>query len=444
MITISLRQKITLVLFGIVLSLFLIEIGLRMGGRVYIFFQEARNKKTLGNGAGFHILCLGESTTAMGQENSWPAQLERILNSRYKNIKFSVINKGMPGAYTSTIIGSLDDYFIRYRPNMVITMMGINDAGVAMPYGKQAYQNVLSYFSSLHVYKLYKLLMERMNRIRDPKFGRELDRAYFRSQEIAVPNFKDKKDNFLKDLNQSLKDERVWKYIAFAWECRDNKEYEEAETMFKKAAEEDSENFWVYHDLGMCYEAQGKYAEAEAMFKKSIEKNPVNDWGYIELGWIYHSQGKDELAQEMFDMAIKVNPRGDKAYGGLALFYSRDPLSEQAKRYSALLKRIRLNSLNPVTRRNYQILKEKTDSVGIKLVCAQYPVRSVVSLKKMLAPSGGIIFVDNEKIFKDALKQGDYFKYFEDSFAGDFGHCTKRGNELLAKNIADTLSYYFK
>jgi len=74
-----------------------------------------------------------------------------------------------------------------------------------------------------------------------------------------------------------------------------------------------------------------------------------------------------------------------------------------------------------------------------KLVCVQYPVRSIVPLKDMLQGYQGIIFVDNEKIFKDALSRDGYDYYFYDHFGGDFGHATKQGNKLLAENIADAI-----
>ena len=51
----------------------------------------------------------------------------------------------------------------------------------------------------------------------------------------------------------------------------------------------------------------------------------------------------------------------------------------------------------------------------------------------------GIIFVDNEMVFRKALKQASYDEYFTDMFAGDFGHCTPKGNRLLAENIANVI-----
>jgi len=50
-----------------------------------------------------------------------------------------------------------------------------------------------------------------------------------------------------------------------------------------------------------------------------------------------------------------------------------------------------------------------------------------------------LFFVDNEQVFKEAVKKAGYKEYFKDMFAGDFGHCTQKGNELLAQNIADVI-----
>jgi len=70
----------------------------------------------------------------------------------------------------------------------------------------------------------------------------------------------------------------------------------------------------------------------------------------------------------------------------------------------------------------------------------QYPMHSVASLKKIFqGVEQGIIFVDNEKIFKEAVRKSRYNEYFRDMFGGDFGHCTVKGNRLLAENIANVI-----
>ena len=73
------------------------------------------------------------------------------------------------------------------------------------------------------------------------------------------------------------------------------------------------------------------------------------------------------------------------------------------------------------------------------MVCVQYPLCSVEPLKKIFEGQRGIIFVDNEKIFVEAVEKDGYKEYFKDIFGGIFGHCTEKGNRLLAKNIANVI-----
>jgi hypothetical protein len=112
---------------------------------------------------------------------------------------------------------------------------------------------------------------------------------------------------------------------------------------------------------------------------------------------------------------------------------------ELAKEYAEEARRLGSVDNTVVTVYNYLKLKEILDRKGIKLVCVQYPMRNVEPLKKIFEKDKGIIFVDNERIFREAVKKGGYKEYFRDMFAGDFGHCTLKGNMLLAQNIADVI-----
>jgi hypothetical protein len=66
-------------------------------------------------------------------------------------------------------------------------------------------------------------------------------------------------------------------------------------------------------------------------------------------------------------------------------------------------------------------------------------MRNVEPLKRIFGRDKSVIFVDNERVFEEALKKGRYKEYFVDMFGGDFGHCTYKGNELLAQNIAGVI-----
>ncbi|TMA73279.1 MAG: hypothetical protein E6J77_24645, partial [Deltaproteobacteria bacterium] len=120
-------QRLALVVFGLLVGVVVLEIGLRIAGLVFLSVQERRNQLSLHEGHTYRVLCIGESTTALGGEDSYPSQLERSLNARGKGVSFSVINRGIPAVTTDVIVGHLEESLARYRPDVVVAMMGIND-----------------------------------------------------------------------------------------------------------------------------------------------------------------------------------------------------------------------------------------------------------------------------------------------------------------------------
>ena len=219
----------------------------------------------------------------------------------------------------------------------------------------------------------------------------------------------------------------------------DQGKYLQVEDSLKKAVELNPENYRAWLDLGKIYRRQNKFLEAEDAFKKSIELNPVNDYAYLEFGAVSREQGKFPQAEDLFKKALEINPENDHAAGALLSMYEEMSKPELAKEYAKKVKGSKAEDYAAVTVNNYRKLKEILDRKGIKLVCAQYPMRHVEPLKRIFENNAGIVFVDNEGVFKEAVKQAGYKEYFEDMFAGDFGHCTRKGNELLAQNIATVI-----
>jgi hypothetical protein len=71
----------------------------------------------------------------------------------------------------------------------------------------------------------------------------------------------------------------------------------------------------------------------------------------------------------------------------------------------------------------------------------QYPRREIEEFKNFFTEEQqkDIIFVENKENFKEALENASYDDLFVDRFAGDFGHCTIKGNRLIAENVAKVL-----
>lgn len=539
------QQKTALILLGLCLSALFIEIGLRAGSLLFLALQEYRNFASIRQNGTYRIMCLGESTTAMGGEDSYPSQLEKVLNQWSKEIKFSVINKGAPGINTTGILAQLQDNLNKYNPNMVVAMMGINDEyGEFIPYEDSRTIKGKAFLKDLRIYKLIRLLWQSfMAKIKnldlfnaeaeaeeiapDVKFYLELANDYHdkgkyaleettykkalairpydyniylnlgryymdlglndKAKKIFTKALKIKPEDFLlylelgkcyRNLRNYDKAETMFKkavrlnrksdtaYLELGKSYREKEEYDKADLMYKKAlkinarneevylelvwyhdfetlekiykkaVERDHHNYKLYLHLGRWLINQGEHSGAEKIFKRILEINPEDYWGYFELGGSYLLLKDYSEAERMYKITLNLNPDSHWAYAGLAVCYKELGNHELSEEYSKKATRLRLEMYNPTTRYNYLRLKDVLIRQGIKLVCVEYPVRSIEPLKKMIGVDKGVGFVDNEKAFKEAIKNSGYRTYFIDNFGGNFGHCTPKGNRLLAENIA--------
>ena len=358
----------------LLLTLVFLEAGLRIEGKISSFLQERRNLLSLRQKGEYRIMCLGESTT----KGQYPPYLEEILNQSNIGIKFSVIDKGVDRTNTTMILSKLESNLDTYHPDMVITMMGINNIEVDVPSEYVSDSKAINFLESFRIYKLAQLLwLHIVTRFKELK-----------SHDASSPKL-------LRKINL----QQAYAEDKDASPSKEPLKSNEA-TELKPTDDE------AYFELGNSYREQGRFSEAESSFKKAIELNPRNDGAYAVLEILYIEMGKMELARK---------------YGNEA----RD---------------LRLDSYSLITAANYQKLKAVLDKKGIVYVCVQYPMRNIEPLKKLFQGNDkGIIFVDNEGIFKDEVAKYGRQDYFIDMFGGDFGHCTEKGNRLLAQNIAKVI-----
>lgn len=120
-------EVIAVVLLGLAVALLALEGGLRLIGFVFTQRQEWANQAALAEGRDIRVICIGESTTAMGATFAYPRQLESVLEERHPGPSFSVFNLGRMGAESSILLEDLESQLDRYRPHVVVAMMGAND-----------------------------------------------------------------------------------------------------------------------------------------------------------------------------------------------------------------------------------------------------------------------------------------------------------------------------
>ncbi|MCR4662811.1 MAG: hypothetical protein K5622_02845, partial [Endomicrobiaceae bacterium] len=116
-------KKLLLIIIGVILSLVILECGLRVAGWTISSYQQYKNNKALKNKSQYTIMCLGESTT----QSQYPIQLQQLLDEKYPN-KFSVIDCGLRSSNLETVLNVLDNNINKYNPDIAICMMGVNNS----------------------------------------------------------------------------------------------------------------------------------------------------------------------------------------------------------------------------------------------------------------------------------------------------------------------------
>jgi len=445
----SLKQKTGLILFGVFLCFLLLEIGLRIAGLAILSIQEYRKRAAVSQKGEYRIMCIGGSTTW----DTYPVQLEEILNRKNAGLRSQVIDKGIPGINSAEILAHLDKNLDKYHPDMVICMTGINDKVSTIPYEDNLRVKSIMFLKRLRVCKLSKIFRRsnlNENAGSQKSATKKIDDTTADLPSLRVGRLKLKYLDWMKH-GEYKKAEKILKkaleikpdsselHIFLGEHYKNAYMPEKAEHTLKKALELYPTNSHSLKLLGDIYCSQGRYNEAEEVLKKSIKFAPTYREPYSGLAICYRKQGKLEELEKLFKKIEALDTNNDYFYGALGTYYTGIRRNKKAENYYRKANELRSKYYNPGTRHNYQRIKNKIVQRGVKLVCVQYPVRSVKPLKKLFDSTEGIIFVGNEKIFKEALEKASYDEYFIDSFGGDFGHCTKKGNELMARNIADTI-----
>ncbi|MFA6216629.1 MAG: tetratricopeptide repeat protein [Candidatus Omnitrophota bacterium] len=468
----SFAQRIFLILCGVFFFLFSLEIGLRLSGLVIVSVWEKRNEVSLRKHGAYRIMCLGESTTA-GKAEAYPAMLEETLSRLVPGISFSVINCGIPSVNSSYILSHLKSSLDKYNPDMVIAMMGVNDGEDYVFSETKQTSAVKLFFRSFKVYRLMKLMMRHLTSKIGAKGFSGLNDSAARPTGWSI---------FIKnDFSCAGVGRRIGKpapaiiqreYLR-AKKDFERGQYDQAEQRYKRIIELNPDNDEAYLEYALFYQKQDKFPQVVALLQKAIDLAPHKGMAYVYLGWCYEQMHAYDKAQRMFRKAAEVEPRNPEAYIGLGylcerqgLYAKAEPLfkkavglnpmyenrsykfliglyrstgdNARAEGYSRLIGK--RNYYNSVTMGNYQKLKNiVVDERGKKLVCMSYPLESIDPLRRLFDGQPDVILVDNGHVFKDAVEKEGCNSYFIDMFAGSFGHCTKKGNNFLANNVAKAI-----
>lgn len=482
------RQKLALLLLGIIGSLIVMELSLTTAGWIFYSLQDLRNGRAVMSRSDVRILCLGESTTAMDDGRAYPRQLEKILNDMNLGVRFQVFNKGVPGIYTMGILLRLSENLDKYKPDIVITMMGINDPleDISDP-GVEMGRHAVLFLNSFRTGKLCLYLWEAYQR----KFWhvREGNPVFLTGNADSF-EYLAMGENYLSQ-NDVAAAERMFAsaitadphnheaYASLAGIYIERYDFEAAEQLYLRNRQLNPDNFEVYDDLAEIYYFMDRHEDSERILREALALDPyyapayaqlarynrlrgnwqrtedILDEGlsrlpaflhgdlYAELAQLYTALNRTDRLEEVYHKALALNPEDERLLGMFGVYFLEKGEDKQARTYLQKAADIRRLSYNPETAIHYRQLRRLLAWRGIRLVAMQYPMRDVNILKRMLGSDPDILFVDNGPSFRAAVKRESFDAYFTDRFAGDFGHATEKGNRLVAENAAKAIAERF-
>lgn len=342
------------------------------------------------------ILALGESTTdeRFAKKKAWTNQLEKQLQD--KGYKVRIINVARVGSNSALLLSRLPDQLERYRPHIVITMMGINDS------------DSMSYHYSeppLKLQKLFRIVRERI----DSVMSCEVEKVY--PHEATPENI------------------RQWLPLS----GKDN--LQELERQIRLKVDSDEEVAATLAAIGAVIKNR-RFPFNEADFIHLLERayvlHPRNDHVLRFLMGVYTGRKNPrclEIAETILPCGINLNDEFLKLITDCHTNMKK-PLSMA----SLEIKGLSLMSGTGFTANHYQKLAGMLKSKNITLVAMQYPTLPLENLKQNFSDQTGIVFVSNEENFSEALKTYKFREIFMDNFRATWGHTTELGHGIIASS----------
>lgn len=428
------RQKAAAALLGLAAAALLIELALQLTGAVGAAVGRTKAASVAARPGEIRLLCLGDSMTVIG---GYPAALEAELN-RGGGPRYSVIDRGRASIGVEYVAEHLDENLERYRPDAVILMIGKMEAFYRRPPQRRWWWRfrlgrLIATTAELLAQTRSFADLPALVEGRGEEWGDDADAGehYF-----LVGDYR-KAAAFFRHAAGGAKEGALARLEAAA-RAMERGDAPAARETLRRAAEDHPEDRRLLKCAYWIHNVTGDEAEAERLLKASVAM-PGADWSDLSaLSYLQLSRGSRGGAKELQPLlrpAGAVDDRLLRAHAVLSLFRG-----DEAEARIFFAKADALEAANAAAsageRSEYREMAEKILSRKLALFSMQYPARRVAPLKASLAGLDGVRFVDNEAVFKEALKKSPFTDLFLDQYGGDFGHLTPKGVALLVEHLA--------
>lgn len=456
----KLRTRLLISLFSFICCLAILELGLRLGGYIYIYKLVKTAEINKQDSTPYTIVTIGDSYTVGGEgkwKDNYPSQLQKMLSDSDPK-KFTVINGGVCESNSTMALNYLSDLVEEYKIDSVVLLTGATNRFNLIGFSQN---KAINFFSRFRLYKLAKIFMINLRwRIlqQSGQVDGHNDYAVNRANSLFGKAEEDANKYDIKMMNcqkviqsqmtaEVLDQELVETYILAECYGANN---EDPTELFQRALSLNYNQDLIYQGWGNYLQEKGQRKEAIAKLEKVVKPNAGV---YGDLAYLYLRTGKLTKALELSMQGIELFPTFYEFYYLLSKTY------ELQNKYSAqdiLQSMRRIEERNPELTKNTQyqnylslfrnkgimerninnwlrkdlekfVLLCKDNNIQLVIQNYPYPYHSVNKYLKEIAKKYDLPFVDNYSVFKNLEPHNKYFR--------DTDHCTLEGHRIMAENI---------
>ncbi|MFA7675508.1 MAG: SGNH/GDSL hydrolase family protein [Endomicrobiia bacterium] len=426
-------KKIFSMFLGIVFALVSLEVLLQVSSFVITQTYKINNNRSVkifDDKEEIKILCVGESTTFA----QYPKQLVDYLNRKI-NKDFIVIDCGVPGTNVENITDRIDEQIKMYNPDIVVSMMGANDAKLKETriYKKYKFKTV----------GLFMLIKRHIESIAAEKLYADANNTDYSKLVDSYFQTGNQPIQLIKIVNNNPNNIKATEALVSIYRMR--KDYSNVEKYAGKflTTNPSVTDMFILFMLTDVYIQQKKYNLADNLILSILISDKINE------------EQKNEYLSKVVESYISFSTIDE-----LTRYYNLlvdnkiqtiilDDLYKYLKKNKASVKYYtyanRYSKIGQVPdfdteeiKKSYLLFAQKLIDKNIVYICMGYPTISIETFRnffKNTKLNDKIVFISNENNFKEKLETMPYYELFVDNFGGTFGHCTNFGNTLIAENV---------
>ncbi len=472
---------------GLLLTLGMIELGLRLAGSLYDDPAQAVPGEYLPRPGQQVFLSMGDSMTwgvGASRGMAYPDQLQALMASEAPTQDVAMFNGSMAGANTAMVLALLQDFLEVLDPDVVLILVGGNNETNYYGYNawkrrSPAWVRLDDSLRGIRVLRLARYLSRqlRARSVEQPRIldgvgagvaacaawheaqGRTIGVAFRQGARLLELNrFELAREHFQVAVELAPDDTSLYWGLATAHKGLRDKG--RASMAFRRCLHVDPRDPSCHYGLGeLVLEGAPREAgsspqldAARTRFQQGVEADPsfaANHWG---LGMVHMKTNKAPEAVRAFLRCIEADPDDARCYPNLLIQGEMSgeqarveavlaALAEQHQVADDYLHALQLQqdpgSVEQWILADLRRMTQLSRAAGAQVILQTYPYENPSNeLVRSVALELDLPLADHRSRF---LQELDYGVSYEDLFSADRRHCNDRGYALMAATLRDTL-----